>query len=48
MERYPKTTAFIGASLALTAYGMSRDHGHGPIQHDVATPSVTCDGGACR
>lgn len=48
MEQYPKTSAFIATSLALSAYRASRDHGHGPIQHDVQTPAVACDGGACR
>lgn len=25
MQRYPKTTAFVATSIALSAYGMSRD-----------------------
>jgi hypothetical protein len=28
MQHYPKTTAFVATSIALSAYGLSRDHGH--------------------
>jgi hypothetical protein len=28
MQKYPKTTAFLATSIALSAYGATRDHGH--------------------
>lgn len=48
VETHPRTSTFLAASLALSAYGMSRDHGHGPIQHDVQTPAVACANGSCK
>lgn len=48
MEQYPKTTAFVATSLALSAYRASRDHGHGPIQHDVTSQPVVCASGSCK
>lgn len=48
-HEHPTATRIIKGSLVLTAAGYALDsRGHGPIQHDVATPSVTCDGGNCK
>lgn len=47
IEQHPRVSAFVAASLVLTAGGALRHNGNDADRH-FATPSVNCDTGACR
>jgi hypothetical protein len=48
VETHPRTSTFIAASLVASAALSLDSRGHGPIQHDVATPAAICASGSCR
>lgn len=50
MKQYPKTTAFLATSLALSAYGASRDHGRNdePRMSTPLTPDCAHYPELCR
>jgi hypothetical protein len=45
-EEHPGACAAVVA-VAATCVALSVDHDHAR-PHDIATPAVVCDGGACR